>query len=80
MNLFNPLMKRNRLYEKIENIIVERVTLPETLEKILKDSGCCDMCKGYFECDCPKNFENGPKKLQMDMTRMDYDLNLSGGA
>jgi len=53
--------------------------LPETLEEIMKESGCCNTCNGCFECDCPKNLENGPKWLQVDMMRVDYDLNLASG-
>ncbi|MDH5267899.1 MAG: hypothetical protein OEW62_09520 [Candidatus Bathyarchaeota archaeon] len=53
--------------------------MPETLEKIMKETGCCNTCNGCIECDCPKNRENGPRKLQVDMARVDYDLNLASG-
>ena len=54
--------------------------MPETLEEIMKEIGFCDICDGCFECDCPKNLENGSKRLQVDMARVDYDLNLASGA
>lgn len=54
--------------------------MPETFEEIMKESGCCDICDGCFECDCPKNLENGPKRLQVEMAQVDYDLNLASGA
>ena len=53
--------------------------MSETLEEVMKESGCCDICSGCFECECPKNVENGPKLLQVDMARVDYDLNLASG-
>ena len=63
---------------KMENRL-ERNNLSETIEEVMKESGCCDVCNGCFECDCPKNLENGPKWLQVDMARVDYDLNLASG-
>jgi len=59
--------------------MLESGNLPETFEEVMKESGCCDMCDGCFECDCPKNLKNGPKGLQVDMARVDYDLNLASG-
>ena len=53
--------------------------LPETLEEIMKESGCCSTCNGCFECDCPKSLKNGPRNLQVEMIRVDYDLNLASG-
>ncbi len=53
--------------------------MPKTLEEIMKKSGCCSICSGCFECDCPKNLRNGPKKLQIEMIRIDYDLGLASG-
>lgn len=53
--------------------------LPETLEEVMKESGCCDTCNGCFECDCPRNLGNGPKRLQVEMACVDYDLNLASG-
>ena len=55
------------------------MNLPEKLEDVMKESGCCEICNGCFECDCPKSYKNGPKWLQMEMTRVDYDLNLASG-
>ncbi|MDH5375634.1 MAG: hypothetical protein OEZ21_02330 [Candidatus Bathyarchaeota archaeon] len=51
----------------------------ESLEEIMKKSGCCELCDGCFECDCPKNLKKGPKELQVDILQIDYDLNLASG-
>lgn len=54
-----------------------RRKLAETLEDLMRLSGCCETCDGCFDCDCPKNYERGPKKLQVDMAQIDYEFNLA---
>lgn len=51
------------------------------LEEIMRDNGYCETCGeyGYFDCDCPKARESGPRELQRVTAQIDYELNLASG-
>ena len=55
-------------------------SLSKTIEELMQECGCCEICNGCIDCDCAKNLKNGPKWLSIDMICMDYDLSLAGGA
>jgi hypothetical protein len=73
-------MKRKPFIHECRKHVDGERNLSKTLEELMKEIGCCDMCDGCFECDCPKNLKNGPKLLQVDIAKVDYDLNLASGA